>query len=51
MLQKQFVKATDAYCGFEQHVNAPYFRRSSELDFVPESAQVAIAVLASTAFT
>ena len=42
MLQKRFVKATDVYCSFEQHVNAPYFRRSFELDFVPESAQVAI---------
>lgn len=42
MLQKRFIKATDKYCSFEAYVNAPYLRRSFELDFEPESAHLSI---------
>lgn len=42
MLQKKFIKATAEYCSFEKHVNAPYLRRSFELDFLPKKAQVSI---------
>lgn len=42
MLQKKFIKATSAYCGFDNHVNAPYLRRSFTLDFTPKTAQIDI---------
>ena len=42
MLQKKFIKATSAYCSFDNHVNAPYLRRSFTLDFTPETARIAI---------
>lgn len=42
MLRKKFIKATDTYCSFENHVNAPYLRRSFALNFVPTRAQISI---------
>lgn len=42
MIQKKFIKATQECCSFDKHVNAPYFRRSFVLDFVPETAEIAI---------
>lgn len=42
MLQKKFIKATNTYCSFDNHVNAPYLRRSFDMDFVPETAQISI---------
>ncbi len=42
MIRKKFIKATDTYCGFDNHVNAPYLRRSFDLDFASETAQVSI---------
>lgn len=42
MLEKNFIKATTEYCSFKRHVNAPYFRRSFTVDFIPETAQIFI---------
>ena len=33
-----FIKATEDYTTFEKHVPAPYFRRSFDLDKIPEAA-------------
>jgi len=42
MIQKKFIKATQNYCDFDNHVNAPYLRRSFKLDFLPENAKISI---------
>lgn len=42
MIQKRFIKANDVYGSFEKHVNAPYLRRSFELDFKPDSGLLSI---------
>ncbi len=42
MLRKKFIKATNTYGSFDVHVNAPYLRRSFELDFEAASAQLSI---------
>lgn len=41
-MSMQFIKADDALCTFEQHVNAPLFRRSFSLNSVPKSAEITI---------
>jgi alpha-L-rhamnosidase len=42
MMNKKFIKATEKACSFEEHVPAPYVRRSFDMDFVPEKAQISI---------
>lgn len=41
-MNKQFIKASNDYCGFENHVPAPYLRKEFDLDFVPETAEISI---------
>ena len=41
-MKKNFIKATEEYCLLEKHIAAPYLRRSFELDFVPEKAEISI---------
>ena len=41
-MKKNFIKATDDYCSREKHIAAPYIRRSFELDFSPEKAEISI---------
>ena len=41
-MEKKFIKATESYCSREKHVSAPYMRRTFELDFVPEKAEISI---------
>ena len=40
----QFIKATDKYCTIKEHVAAPIFRKSFELDGSVKSAELKIAV-------
>lgn len=39
---KKFIKATDKFCDFDSYVPAPYIRKSFELDFIPEKAEITI---------
>lgn len=39
---EKFIKATDEYTTKEKSVNAPYIRKTFEIDFVPKSACVSI---------
>jgi len=39
---KSFIKANDNLCDFDNFVPAPCFRKSFELDFVPEKAEITI---------
>ena len=41
-MKKKFIKATEDYCSREKHIAAPYIRRSFELDFSPEKAEISI---------
>ncbi len=41
-MKKNFIKATEDYCSREKHIAAPYLRRSFELDFAPEKAEIKI---------
>ena len=41
-MNKSFIKATEAFCTFEKHVPAPYVRKSFDLEFVPEKAEISI---------
>lgn len=41
-MERCFIKATEAACTLEQPVNAPYFRRAFDLNFVPAKAELAI---------
>lgn len=41
-MNRSFIKMSDEFCSFEKHVPAPYFRKSFELNFRPEKAQVSI---------
>lgn len=41
-MKKNFIKATEEYCLLEKHIAAPYLRRSFELDFIPEKAEISI---------
>ena len=38
-MKKQFIKATTEFASFDKWVNAPYFRKSFNLDFSPEKAE------------
>ena len=44
-MKKQFIKATKEFANFEKWVNAPYFRKSFNLDFSPEKAEIDISGL------
>ncbi len=41
-MEKNFIRATDVYGTLEDYVFAPYMRRSFELEFVPDNAQISI---------
>ncbi len=41
-MDKRFIQATAERCEFEHHVAAPYFRRSFDLNFLPNKATVCI---------
>ena len=41
-LSRKFIKAGDAVCTFDHHVNAPYFRREFLMDFLPQRAEITI---------
>ena len=41
-MKKIFIKATEEYCDIDRHVAAPLLRKTFELDFVPETAEVSI---------
>ena len=41
-MNKNFIQAGSDFCSLNQHVAAPYLRRSFALDFVPESADISI---------
>lgn len=41
-LSERFIKANDLVCAFENHVPSPYFRKTFELDFKPERAEITI---------
>jgi len=42
MFSKKFIKATAEFATFENPVSAPYLRKSFDLDFVPEKAEITI---------
>ena len=37
-----FIKANNEICDFDNHVNAPYFRKEFKLDFAPDKAEITI---------
>ncbi len=41
-LSGKFICATREMCDFENHVPAPYFRRTFQLDFIPDHAELTI---------
>ena len=41
-LSRKFIKAGDAVCTFDHHVNAPYFRREFLMDFLSQRAEITI---------
>jgi len=41
-VNKIFIKATEKYCSFDEHIPAPYFRRNFNLDFVPDKAEISV---------
>ena len=41
-MNKQFIKATEKACSFDEYIASPYLRKSFELDFVPEKAELSI---------
>jgi len=41
-MNKNFICATNEYCSFEKYISAPYFRKSFEVDFIPEDAEISI---------
>ena len=41
-MNKHFIKATQKYCSFDEYVAAPYLRRTFEIDFEPEKAEISI---------
>lgn len=42
ILSEKFIKATDELCTLEKHVNAPYFRRTFDVDFIPARAEITV---------
>lgn len=41
-MNKKFISATEEYCTLENHLPAPYLRKSFNLDFIPENAEISI---------
>ena len=41
-MNKKFICASDEYCSFDKYVSAPYFRKTFELNFLPENAEISI---------
>ncbi len=41
-LSRKFIKATDKLCDFDEFISAPFIRKTFELDFVPEKAEITI---------
>lgn len=41
-MNKKFIKATAEYCDFYKHVPAPYLRKTFDVDFIPENADISI---------
>ena len=41
-MNKHFIKASNDFCTFENHISAPYLRKEFTLDFVPETAEISI---------
>ena len=41
-MNKHFIKATQKMCSFEEHVHAPYMRRTFMLDELPQKALLAV---------
>lgn len=41
-LSKKFIKANEHLCDFENHINAPYIRKSFILNFKPKFAEITI---------
>lgn len=41
-MNKNFIKSTNEYCTVDNPINAPYIRRSFELDFTPDTANISI---------
>ena len=41
-MNKNFISATEEYCTLEKHLEAPYFRKTFNLDFIPLNAQISI---------
>lgn len=41
-LSAKFIKRSDKMCDFSSHVPAPYFRKTFELDFIPENAEITV---------
>ena len=41
-MNKHFIKASNDFCTFENHISAPYLRKEFDLDFVPETAEISI---------
>lgn len=39
---EKFIKANDAMCDFNNHVNAPYLRKKFNIPFKPEKAEITI---------
>ena len=39
---EKFIKASDALCDFDNHVNAPYLRKKFNMPFKPEKAEITI---------
>ncbi len=44
-MKKQFIRATEDFASFDNRVNAPYIRKSFNLDFCPEKAEINISGL------
>ena len=42
MFSKKFIKRTKEFTTFKNHIPAPYLRKSFELDFIPEKAEITI---------
>lgn len=41
-MNKYFIKASNEFCSYENHVPAPYLRKEFDLDFTPDTAEISI---------
>ena len=37
-----FIKSSDDMCSFDNYVSAPYFRKTFDIDFLPENAEITV---------